>query len=100
MVYYRISEAPTKESKMALYDDFLLDMPKMMDIASIYGESNPELVTKIIDNVFKVNGNYDGDVSDFFNTIEKHPVLAAKQDRFATIDFSPKSMRKKNFGNR
>jgi len=50
----------------------------MLDLASIYGESNPEIVKKIIGNAFRVNRNYDGDVDDFYNTIEKHPVLASK----------------------
>jgi len=63
---------------MAIYDYFLLDIPKMLDLASIYGESNPEIVKKIIGNAFRVNRNYDGDVDDFYNTIEKHPALASK----------------------
>lgn len=95
-----MSQGQTKDAKMSLYDNFLLDIPKMLDLASIYGDSNPVLVSKIIESAFKANGHYEGDIIDFFNSLESHPVLAAKKDRYATIDFSPRSLMRKNFGNR
>ncbi len=40
-VYFRISSASTAERKALVYEEWLLDIPKLLDIAAIYGESNP-----------------------------------------------------------
>jgi hypothetical protein len=36
-IYYRISKAHHLEDKELTYDEFLLDIPKLLDIAAIYG---------------------------------------------------------------
>jgi hypothetical protein len=36
LVYYRISKAPS-EYKQLVYDEWLLDIPKLLDIAAVYG---------------------------------------------------------------
>ena len=35
-----------------VYDNWLFDMPKLIDIAAIYGKSNYDTVIKIVQNVF------------------------------------------------
>lgn len=49
-----------------VYDKWLLDIPKLLDIAAIYGESNPEIVRNIIANAYKAHPNFDDDTLDFF----------------------------------
>lgn len=100
LIYFRLSEAPTQRDKQTMYDLWLIDIPKMLDLASVYGGSNPNIVKKLIDNVYKAHSNYDQDTLDFFTSIEKHPTLVAKNDRLIEIDFTSKSLKNKRFGNR
>ncbi len=67
-IYYRISQRPTESSRETMYDEWLLDIPKLLDLVSIYGDSNPEIVKAIINNVYK-DEKYDGDTLDFFSLI-------------------------------
>lgn len=50
----------------------------MLDLAGIYGDSNPEIVKKIISNVYESIEEYDRDTLDFFTMIEHHFLLKPK----------------------
>ena len=52
-VYYRIASANTHKQKEILYYSWLLDIPKLLDLAGIYGSSNPELVRTLIKNLYE-----------------------------------------------
>lgn len=75
LVYFRISEAPTAEARKMVYDKWLLDVPKLLDITAIYGPANPEIIRKLIENAIKTTDYYDDDILDFFSLLEKHPLL-------------------------
>merc|ERR1719370_2206846 len=45
-----------------LYDNFLFDVPKLMDIAVLYGGDNKPIVAKMMENVFKQQPKYMDDV--------------------------------------
>lgn len=78
LVYYRVSEAPFGEAGKIVYDNWLLDVPKLLDLAAVYGGSNPDIMKKLIENAFKANENYDQDILDFFSSVENHWVLRPK----------------------
>lgn len=45
-----------------LYDNFILDIPKIIDLCSLFGPSNEKLLVKMVENVFKHQPQYLGDV--------------------------------------
>lgn len=79
LVYYRVSEAPFGEACKIIYDKWLLDVPKLLDLAAVYGGSNPEIITKLIVNAFQANEGYDQDILDFFSSVENHWILRPKE---------------------
>ena len=99
VIEYRVSLAPTERERNIVYNNWLLDIPKMLEIAAIYGESNPEIVKKIIVNIYGAISDYDGDTLDFFKDMEDHSILSGG-DRYINIDFTAKSLSKKNYGSR
>ena len=99
-VYYRISQPPNQSAKDTLYDRWLLDIPKLLDLAGIYGPSNSPIITQLITNIFTAIPDFDNDIQTFFNLIETHPLLQSKQYRYVEIDFTPKSLARKNYSNR
>ena len=47
----------------------------MLDIAAVYGESNGEIVRKLIENIYNAIADYDDDTLDFFKMLEGHSLL-------------------------
>lgn len=64
-----------------MYNNWLLDIPKLLDLAGIYGEKNPEIVAKLISNAYSAHPNYDEDTLDFFGLIEDHQVLQVQEEK-------------------
>lgn len=72
LVYLRMSTY--KESKhehiqpeefgRLIYDYFLFDIPKMMDLSSLYGLRNQQLLSKMIQNVFQTQPSYEDDLDE------------------------------------
>ena len=60
-VFYRISNARNVHQKSIVFDNWYLDNTKLLNICTIYGELNPEIVTKIVENTYLINpsGYYD-----------------------------------------
>lgn len=46
-----------------------MDIPKLLNLISIYKDSNPKIVRKIIESTFEIE-NYANDVSSFINFIK------------------------------
>ena len=45
-----------------IYENWLFDLPKMLDIVAIYGGGNKSLVAKMITNIFKHQPGYHDDL--------------------------------------
>ncbi|CAH1797031.1 unnamed protein product, partial [Owenia fusiformis] len=52
-----------------LYENFLFDIPKIMDICALYGQSNQGLVTKMVENIFTQQPQYWEDLEAVIPTI-------------------------------
>lgn len=54
-----------------LYDNFILDIPKIIDLCTLFGGSNEKLLVKMIDNVFRHQPKYLEDVNAALPSIAK-----------------------------
>ncbi|XP_071945798.1 activating signal cointegrator 1 complex subunit 2-like isoform X2 [Antedon mediterranea] len=52
-----------------LYENFLFDIPKFMDLCVLYGTGNKQLLSKMINNVFSQQPKYIDDLKDVIHTI-------------------------------
>ena len=52
-----------------VYDNWIFDMAKLIDIAAVYGKSNNVVVQKIIQNVFDNEKKFVQDFKEAFDTI-------------------------------
>lgn len=52
------------QNAQILYDRWLLDVPKLLDLAAIYGSDNAKLLQQLLQQVFKVQPQYARDVWD------------------------------------
>lgn len=74
-VFYRMSVVrESDENFMSLsfyqkivYDSWLIDMAKLLDLASVFGKSNPSIVQAIIDNLFEADKRF---VQDFKESVD------------------------------
>lgn len=54
-----------------LYDNFILDIPKIIDMCTLFGTSNSQVVAKMVENVFKHQPNYLDDVRTAMPALSK-----------------------------
>lgn len=47
-----------------IYENFIFDIPKMMDMAIIYGPANSNLLSKMFGNIFNNQPNYKFDLDE------------------------------------
>lgn len=74
-VFYRMSVMRESEDNFMsvsfyqrlVYDSWLLDMAKLLDLASVYGKSNPAIVQSMIDNLFAADKRF---VQDFKESVD------------------------------
>ena len=52
-----------------IYENFIFDVPKLMDLCVLYGASNGPLLTKMIENIFKNQPRYNEDLQAVVPTI-------------------------------
>lgn len=61
-VFFRISQLQESEEDLSfqldyykdlIHNNWLIDVAKLYDLAAVYGQSNPEVVKAIINNVFE-----------------------------------------------
>lgn len=45
-----------------IYNEYLFDIPRLLDMCSVYGESDATILTKMIHNVFKAQPKYWSDL--------------------------------------
>lgn len=82
-IYYRMSlSMETDENYFSLefyqkmvYDNWMFDMAKLIDIAAVYGKSNEETVHQIINNLFENDKRY---VQDFKECVDLLVTLIKK----------------------
>ncbi|WAR06591.1 ASCC2-like protein [Mya arenaria] len=54
-----------------LYENFLFDIPKMLDLCVLYGAGNKQLLARMIDNIFTQQPGYHQDLADTINTLSQ-----------------------------
>ncbi|ESN97566.1 hypothetical protein HELRODRAFT_193244 [Helobdella robusta] len=54
-----------------LYENFIFDVPMIMDMCAIYGKANEALVEKMVQNIFKVQKKYFDDLKVVAETLPK-----------------------------
>eukprot|EP00249_Psilotum_nudum_P024031 c29066_g1_i1 orf=845-3769(-) len=80
MVLYRLSSSreprysatdclSTKDHSVAIREKNLLDIPKLLDICALYGQSNPELTHCLVNNAFRSQIQYNEDLADIVPTL-------------------------------
>ncbi|XP_033758452.1 activating signal cointegrator 1 complex subunit 2-like [Pecten maximus] len=52
-----------------LYENFLFDIPKLLDLCVLYGQGNNQLLHKMIDNIFTTQPKYNDDLQGTIPTI-------------------------------
>ncbi|XP_030073637.1 activating signal cointegrator 1 complex subunit 2 isoform X2 [Microcaecilia unicolor] len=52
-----------------LYDNFLFDIPKLLDLCVLFGKGNSALLRKMIENIFTQQPNYYSDLDETVPTI-------------------------------
>lgn len=80
IIYYRMTHCEDENENLAkkyecfkkiLYEEWLIDIPKMLDICAIYGDSNPQIVMEIIKLPFLSFDDYNLDFKDAFDEMQK-----------------------------
>ena len=54
-----------------IYNFFLFDVPRLLDICAVYGGSNRRLTTKMVENIFSKQTKYCKDLSQTVSKIKK-----------------------------
>ncbi|XP_040898149.1 activating signal cointegrator 1 complex subunit 2 [Toxotes jaculatrix] len=52
-----------------IYDNFLFDIPKILDLCVLFGKGNSQLLHKMIDNIFTQQPSYYGDLDETVPTV-------------------------------
>lgn len=70
-IYHRIVCESRKAEKQIIYDEWLLDIPKILNFIDIFGTVYPKTVKEILQTLFNEIPNYRDDVFDFVDIIRK-----------------------------
>lgn len=86
-------------------DEWLLDIPKMLDIIAIFGEANPKIVKEIIRLSFEAQKEFQADfdelqdniLKEFLDRAYKEILMLKKKDRLgsATAEVSDADIERK-----
>ena len=76
-IFYRLSKPvesdtdyfPLSVYSEIVYNNWIFDIAKIYDIIAVYGQSNPETVKSIVENVFENDKRYVTDFKDGVDTI-------------------------------
>lgn len=52
-----------------IYDNFVFDVPKLMDLCILYGFQNKAILTKMIKNIFSAQPRYTEDLTETCNFV-------------------------------
>jgi len=58
-----------KERGDVLYNEWIVDIPKIFDICAVYGHSNPEIVSAFVRNAFELQPRYKEDLVACIRTL-------------------------------
>lgn len=93
------------ETHKIILDEWLIDLPKMLDITSIYGENNPKIVIEIIKKGFKIQPEFAVDfeemqdklLKEFLDKYYKELLALKKKDKLgsATTDVADSDIERK-----
>ncbi len=112
VIYHRIVHPMKLEYNQFVYDFWLLDIPKMVDLAMVYcvynGDGNKddekytniEIVRDIVAGAITTNAdNYARDFDDFINTLYQDKLPMIHRDLQLVINLTPEAMHlaRKNF---
>jgi activating signal cointegrator complex subunit 2 len=54
---------PPAQQGALLYDNWILDVPKLMDLAALYGPTNPALVSRLLQQLLALQPRYWADIA-------------------------------------
>lgn len=54
-----------------IYDKYIFDVPRLLDICSLYAVNNKDLLTKMIGNIFKQQPAYHHDLQQAIQSIQE-----------------------------
>eukprot|EP01135_Chromosphaera_perkinsii_P012429 Nk52_evm40s2657 gene=Nk52_evmTU40s2657 len=76
-----------------VYQNWIFDIPKIIDIATLYGEGNQDLLYKMFNNLFDKNGQYWNDLEDScvhileaLNSVLTMCTEAGEKEKAAVVD--------------
>uniref|UniRef100_A0A2K5I418 CUE domain-containing protein n=1 Tax=Colobus angolensis palliatus TaxID=336983 RepID=A0A2K5I418_COLAP len=69
-----------------LYNNFLFDIPKILDLCVLFGKGNSPLLQKMIGNIFTQQPSYYNDLDETLPTILQVPALGPAQGRLSLGD--------------
>lgn len=80
IIYFRIVQAEDEDPHLAkqyrcyqsVYDNWVLDIPKLFNFMDIYGESNPDLTRILVEKVFQINSDFKLDYLDVLKMMSTH----------------------------
>lgn len=52
-----------------LYENFIFDIPKIMDLCALYGQGNGQLLFKMVANIFREQPKYEDDLREAIPTV-------------------------------
>ncbi|XP_060572679.1 activating signal cointegrator 1 complex subunit 2-like isoform X1 [Ruditapes philippinarum] len=77
-----------------LYENFIFDIPKLLDICVLYGQGNGPLLTKMIENIFTKQPKYNEDLEQTIGTLSQvfDSVMGKCGIRFDSGSHSPQKL--------
>ncbi|GAB6033363.1 hypothetical protein CHUAL_013128 [Chamberlinius hualienensis] len=104
LVYLRMStHKEAKDSKITpavfgnlIYDNFVFDIPKIIDLCAIYGLSNKDLLKKMVENIFENQKCYFNDLKIAVEYMTKALTTIEEQFGLKHSDNKPNNSKKKN----
>lgn len=71
VIYHRIACESEPEEKQVIYDEWILDVPKMINMLDIYAESHTGAVKEILRAMFEEVESYEDDISEFIKLLNE-----------------------------
>ena len=63
-----------------IYENYLFDIPMLMDISVLFGKTNGPLLTKMITNIFNTQPKYQDDLrSSLVSVIQARPIPDSRE---------------------
>lgn len=87
MIYYRVvnseledwEKADKFDTKSIIYDEWIIDIPKIINLIAIYDNDNSEILRKFFEQIFK-NPKYEDDLKSCIQMIQEKFLSQIYQD--------------------